>query len=649
MATKYFINGGVNNNYTDNTNWSTTSGGANDTTAPTSSDDVRLDGSSPNCVLNATGNALTFVCTGYTNTLSGSATLNVAGNVTFVAGMTITATGTLSITATATITSNGKVWTGNLGLSNVSGFTITFADDLYVIGTFSNLTTGTYIVNGNSLYVEGNVTFSAGSILQGTTNIRLNTSTTQTISTRTDTSNFRVDNLYFQATGTIVLSNNMYFGVNTTGINVAITYISGTMSMPSNVNIQANAGSGTTTLDTSGMTWGSLTFVGNGTVILASNLNTSGTVTRSGNTINGNTLNIGGGLTINAGTSQGTTNIVLNGTGAWSGAGTLRNNLTINTAGTITISGSVAFNTGTLTYTAGTVDASGSTLTIAASTTLNTNGITWNNVNISTVTVTNNSILTVNGLLTYISHAVVLNGSDVILNGGFTNNSNSACTGTATIKFKNTGTWVHTSGGSISNNIVFDSGVNTITLGAIVRYATGTITYTSGVIDATTNNSTLSIHVSCTLNTNGMSWNNILIVGGSLTLNSLLTATGTLTLPNSNTTFSGTAGFTVGTLTNTTLTAARTYTLASTKTYTITGAFTSNTNTSTIRPTFRSSTGGSQAILTLNAGATQNLKFVNATDINSSLGQQINSNKGTLSNATNWYRTNGTFMYLMQQ
>jgi hypothetical protein len=98
-----------------------------------------------------------------------------------------------------------------------------------------------------------------------------------------------------------------------------------------------------------------------------------------------------------------------------------------------------------------------------------------------------------------------------------------------------------------------------------------------------------------------------------------------------------------------TLTTNRTYTLVSTLTYTITNNFTSIGNTNTLRPTFRSSIGGSQAILTLQAAATQDLKFVNATDIDSSLGQTINSNKGTLSNATNWYRTNGTFMYLLQQ
>lgn len=637
MATKYFINGGVNNNYTDNTNWSTTSGGANDTTAPTSSDDVRLDGSSPNCVLNATGNALTFVCTGFTGTLSGSSNLTVAGNVTFVAGMTITATGTLTITATATLTSGGKTWTGNLTTPSASS-TLTLADNLTISGlvTFPSVAGLATIMNGNILYVSGGLTHGNVNSFSGTTKIIFNGTGTWSSNSSSVISN----DIEINTSGTVT------FG---TSINVSgyFKYTSGTIVVGTST-LRLN---GSPTLDVAGINFYNIQTTSTTTVTLLANLTSTNSYNLSGGsaTFNGFTLYLAGIAFSNNITLSGTTNVVFNGTGTWSSTniGQLKSNTTINTFGTLTISGNVYFGTGTLTYTAGTVDASGSTLTITASTTLNTNGITWNNVNISTVTVTNNSILTVNGLLTYISHAVVLNGSDVILNGGFTSNSNSACTGTATIKFKNTGTWVHTSGGSISNNIVFDSGVNTITLGAIVRYATGTITYTSGVIDATTNNSTLSISVSCTLNTNGMSWNNI-FVGASLTLNSLLTATGTLTLSNTNITFSGTAGFTVGTLTNTTLTAARTYTLASTKTYTITVAFTSNTNTSTIRPTFRSSVAASQAILTLNAGATQDLKFVNATDIDSSLGQTINSNKAVLSNATNWYRTNGTFMYLMQ-
>jgi len=41
-------------------------------------------------------------------------------------------------------------------------------------------------------------------------------------------------------------------------------------------------------------------------------------------------------------------------------------------------------------------------------------------------------------------------------------------------------------------------------------------------------------------------------------------------------------------------------------------------------------------LLTLNRGATHDLSFVNATDIDSSAGTTIYTYKGTLSNATNW-------------
>jgi len=180
-----------------------------------------------------------------------------------------------------------------------------------------------------------------------------------------------------------------------------------------------------------------------------------------------------------------------------------------------------------------------------------------------------------------------------------------------------------------------------------VNYNTGTLTYTAGTVVTTGN--TLTISASTTLNTNGITWDNINITGTiTLTINSLFSAIGTMILPNANVTFAGTGGWSVGTLSHVTNTATRTHTLVSAVTYTITTNFTVIA-TNTARITFRSSIAASQAILTLSPTATQDLKFVNATDIDSSLGQQVVSNKGTLSNATNWYRTNGTFMYLLQQ
>lgn len=59
---------------------------------------------------------------------------------------------------------------------------------------------------------------------------------------------------------------------------------------------------------------------------------------------------------------------------------------------------------------------------------------------------------------------------------------------------------------------------------------------------------------------------------------------------------------------------------------------------------FQSSSAGVQAILTLDNGATQDLTYVSATDIDSSAGQTMWSFKGVLSNATNWRNLSASSM-----
>jgi hypothetical protein len=645
MATKYFINGGVNNNYTDNTNWSTTSGGANDTTAPTSSDDVRLDGASPNCVLNATGNALTFDCTGFTGTLSGSSNLTVSGNVTFVAGMTITATGTLTVNATATLTSNGKTWTGSLTLPTALS-TTTFADDWYIIGTLS--ASNTTLEGGKTISVEGNVTTPVNNgIPSSFCTIKFVNNGAQTLSTL---GAIRANILIDKSGGSLTMLDASASGIRMYGDSFVVAGTNAGTITASNL-ISFNVA---TTIDASPINWNDITFVAAGAHTLSSALNVYGTLKYTTAVIlNGSDTNIYGSFDYaSTGNGTGTSNFYFLGTvaGTWvhSNNGAIRNNITINKGvGTLTIGANIRFNTGTLIYTSGTVDttSNSSTLTIAASTTLNTNGIAWNNVTLSGgTTITFLSDLTcVN--FTSTTNSRILLGSTLYISGNFTNNGDMTSGCTTTIVMNGTG--IYSGFGRMATPLVFNT-AGTITISGSVRvFIGGSYIYTSGTINAS--GSTLTLESNTTLNTGGMSWDNIVVsTATTLTLNSLLSVSGTFTLPNYNFTFLGTSGFSVANLTNATLSISRTWTFVSGVTYTITNSFVSTANTTTNRPTFRSSIAASQAILTLQAGASQNLKFVNATDINSSLGQQINSNKGTLSNATNWYRTNGTFMYLMQ-
>jgi hypothetical protein len=102
-----------------------------------------------------------------------------------------------------------------------------------------------------------------------------------------------------------------------------------------------------------------------------------------------------GNITISSnGTYTGSANIVVSGSNnqtlTASGNHQIRNNLTIDkTGGVLTLSGTLNYGNpsgvSTLTYVAsgGTVNAGSSTLNIRASATLNTNGVTWNNVTLN--------------------------------------------------------------------------------------------------------------------------------------------------------------------------------------------------------------------------------------------------------------------------
>ncbi len=171
----------------------------------------------------------------------------------------------------------------------------------------------------------------------------------------------------------------------------------------------------------------------------------------------------------------------------------------------------------------------------------------------------------------------------------------------------------------VSNGVVF-GGSNT----PLFTYSSGTVTTTS---------STLKL-LSCTINSAGIGWNNVIISTATTTITiTSLMSVGTLTISNTPIVFQGTAGFTTGTLSI--ANAGITVTFIINVTYTVTTIL-SLVATSASHIIFKSSSGGTQTIFVLNNNATQDVNFVNATDINSTLGQQINTFKGTLSNATNW-------------
>lgn len=373
----------------------------------------------------------------------------------------------------------------------------------------------------------------------------------------------------------------------------------------------------------------------------------------SGVTIAGNkTINTNGNLTFNSATHcnfSGTTINIL-GTGTWthSAVGFLENGtININSTGTLTL-GTNRFRGGTLNYIAGTLITTSNTLFLTAlaagTTTLNTSGMTWNNISLggsTSHTYNANATVYCSGTLTFAGGGGILQGmwetAGSLAHTGGTTYTNVAG---ATVTMTGTGNLSTTSGGSLSCNLVINtSGTITISF-ATFRYNTGTFTYTSGTVITT--GSTLTISINCILTTNGMVWNNITTTSGVtlLTLTNKLTLTGELWFQG-DTTIVGdvfeTYGLNIGLVTTSNTIDLL---LPHTNEYIVNGYLWHYGARDSNKGTIKSSTPGLKTLLTVRQGATQNIAYVDVTDVDSSRGITLRSYEGIFSNTDNWIKLN---------
>jgi hypothetical protein len=638
MAANNFT-GTVNSNWNNTGNWSL---GA----VPTAGDGnvATFTGTSPACTVdgaNRVCNNIDF--TNYTNTITFTFSITVSGNITLGTGMAFAGAGFLAVNAAGTLTSNGK--TCGVEFRFTSNATYTLADN-WQVPTLTLPANTLYTVNGFTMSISGSITASV-TTLAGTTNLVYNGTGTWSGATAIK------NNLTINTAGTLTISGAVNYNTGT------LTYTAGTVvTAGSTLTIALS-----TTLNLSGMDgtttnkWVNITISGALTLTLSSNLYCSGTFSNTGNNTiySGFTIYCGGSFTW-SNSSQAvvgnTTAFILNGTGTWSGAGNVSNDLTINTAGTITIT-TANYRYKTLTYTAGTVTSTGSVLNINGDCTLNISGITFlGQLNFTaTETITLSSNINTGSGSTFISNSnaitVTLNGFTINIGGSLGNGAAGAnspiFTGTSNFVMNGTGNLGNAisnpTGLIIKNNITINT-AGTITLLGYVRFSTGTFTYTSGTIDATTNTSTLQLDGSSTLATNGMSWYNVSTITAlqTVTLSSNLSITNNLALSTFSTTFAGTGVWTCANFIIGAGGSALSHTLVSTQTYTITTSI-SITGTSALHHTIKSSVGGSKAILILqnNSGVTQDIDFCNGTDIDSSLGLTIWTYKGTVTTCSNWF------------
>ena len=419
MASRYFVNGGVDNNWGTTGNWALSSGGAGGQAVPLSTDDVFLDANSPNCVLDASARvAKTLNCTSYVSLLTFDQQLSVSGSITIVAAMSFAGatTNKLRMIAAGTWTTNGKTIPQDVEIGGTTTFTCTLADalvssgDLFLTNTSSTIFSGAFEITATNATISGSqtltivedfniqglTTISDANIINGAFQWRTRGLTTTGDLSGTATVVFNGTGTWTGAAGTLKNSTT----INTAGtltISGVVLYNTGTLTYTAGTVVVAGSTLSNNallaTLNVSGMTWNNITLTGGVTVTLSSNLTLTGLLTVGSTTVTttltGNTINAGGGLKVEGTTSiiSGTTAIVMNGTGTWSSdqtTGTLRLNLTFNAPGsTITISGTVRCRGNTITYTAGTMSVAGSTLDIPEATTLNTGAMNWASVEIS--------------------------------------------------------------------------------------------------------------------------------------------------------------------------------------------------------------------------------------------------------------------------
>jgi len=552
MATRYFVNGGVNNNFSSITNWSTTSGGATGSSVPTLNDDAIFDGNSPNCtvdVASAVGNLYFVGVTNYTNTITMNSNITVgrnsafSGDVTLASGFTdanVAGTGRLIINVAGSspdLTSNGGIW--NAGLEVDAAITITLAGN-WTVNNFTKGGVGTTTLNANTLNVRGDILVSQ--ILTGTTTIVANGTGLQSITTTTRLDNSLTIN---KTSGTFSQSGDFIFG-GTSGRT--LTWTAGTMSFPnSNARLIIYTG----TFDTKTVVWPNIyleantqTYTITGDMICGGTFTAGGAVTFA----SGGTVSIYGDVLHQATVAKSGTGakFVIAGTGSqnWTGGNltVFNNSIDINKpSGTFSWNARTSFNTSTLTYISGGCDltnASFTTTTVTPAAIFDLKGLTVGTF--SALAGGTQQLTSTCSVVDVLCGASTHNGATMSILGNITMAGN--VSGTAPFNFIGTGTFIG-GGSSVNFTPAFICDTDgTLSLSGTLTVSTRTWTYLKGNFNPLPG-SLFRINGSYTIVSNGNTFGNVEIIGSIPTITftgdfrcKLLTqsATNILTISNAN-------------------------------------------------------------------------------------------------------------------
>jgi hypothetical protein len=361
MAARYFVNGGVDQNWGTSGNWAATSGGAGGAGVPTNSDDVFFDANSPGCTVNTSARVCKSIdFTGYTNTLTMSNIITVSGDIVLQAAQSsrIAGSAALKMNASGTITSNGGTWPNPFTF--IGSLTATLSGDFTVNGLLASGETSTSPVvtlNGDTLICNGGLSMQHK--ITGTADILAQNGIFNANTTiATIAIPFTV-----QATGTVTLQTLAFLGTT-------FVYTSGTV-VSTAFNLVC---SGSCSLDFNGISALTATFNSSSTITLVSDLNVRTSV------VTGNPVTINGAFEVNCGGFQygvagGSATLVLRGGNTVGGitytAGTLEGStssqtcfLNIEIIGDITLGTHNRFFGNTIVFTSGNINPGTGTLRV---------------------------------------------------------------------------------------------------------------------------------------------------------------------------------------------------------------------------------------------------------------------------------------------
>ena len=432
-------------------------------------------GTANNVVINATGS--------YSGTLykAGGTLVRTAGNVSLV-DLTM---------YTTTITSNGAIWRNVTSPAiNTPASTITTNDDLICTGTFTQFSS--YVVtwvhnSGSVVRMRG----TAAQINSASLSIIFDGSQNCTIGSGNQINNVNLTMNPFPGCQLTVTSLGGGFADI---LNTTVTYLD-TNNGPTPLSTgtvwaRTNNTFNTSPSITKFIIWHSVDCRYASTWTLTSDFHVSGTTNSSGggnltvNTSNGSKMFIGG-TSLNLGGLLGTATVVFYYTGTWNAIGNISSNLLIspNTGQTFTITALTKGGAGsTTTYTAGggTINSTSATLTLSASLTLATGGMTWGNVIIGA-----GAGITLNQIL-LIATNLTLNGTTAFQGTAGWTCLNLLCSApNSTITLKNSLTYTTTGNvtilGTNANKIVMQSDTATKAIWTLQNPATQSMVYVNGL------------------------------------------------------------------------------------------------------------------------------------------------------------------------